>query len=332
MDLTKLITDLASAEGIGHIETAKEVAKSYLSKFAKITDTENYLLAEIGEGDTEIMLEAHLDEVGMIVTEITDDGFLTVTNVGSIDTRFLPSMPVKIYGKEVIKGVFTSVPPHLKKGDSVPDFDVCQIDTGKKDIGEIISLGDYVLFDAKPLALLGDRITSKALDNRVGVAAVIAAGEKIAEAKLPFKVSLLFPTGEELGLRGARVGAFNCTAEKCISVDVSFGDCPDVSPLKTAKLGSGAMIGVSPILNRDIFKRLEALAKENEIPCTLEVMGGTTSTDADVISLTKSGIPCGLVSIPLRNMHTPCEVVDVKDVRAVSELLVAFVKGEMVNE
>lgn len=332
MDLTKLITDLASAEGIGHIETAKEVAKSYLSKFAKITDTENYLLAEIGEGDTEIMLEAHLDEVGMIVTEITDDGFLTVTNVGSIDTRFLPSMPVKIYGKEVIKGVFTSVPPHLKKGDSVPDFDVCQIDTGRKDIGEIISLGDYVLFDAEPLALLGDRITSKALDNRVGVAAVIAAGEKIAEAKLPFKVSLLLPTGEELGLRGARVGAFNCTAEKCISVDVSFGDCPDVSPLKTAKLGSGAMIGVSPILNRDIFKRLEALAKENEIPYTLEVMGGTTSTDADVISLTKSGIPCGLVSIPLRNMHTPCEVVDVKDVRAVSDLLVAFVKGEMVNE
>ena len=332
MDLTKLITDLASAEGIGHIETAKEVAKSYLSKFAKITDAENYLLAEIGEGDTEIMLEAHLDEVGMIVTEITDDGFLTVTNVGSIDTRFLPSMPVKIYGKEVIKGVFTSVPPHLKKGDSVPDFDVCQIDTGRKDIGEIISLGDYVLFDAEPLALLGDRITSKALDNRVGVVAVIAAGEKIAEAKLPFKVSLLFPTGEELGLRGARVGAFNCTAEKCISVDVSFGDCPDVSPLKTAKLGSGAMIGVSPILNRDIFKRLEALAKENEIPYTLEVMGGTTSTDADVISLTKSGIPCGLVSIPLRNMHTPCEVVDVKDVRAVSELLVAFVKGEMVNE
>ena len=332
MDLTKIITDLASAEGIGHIETAKEVAKSYLSKFAKITDAENYLLAEIGEGDTEIMLEAHLDEVGMIVTEITDDGFLTVTNVGSIDTRFLPSMPVKIYGKEVIKGVFTSVPPHLKKGDAVPDFDACQIDTGRKDIGEIISLGDYVLFDAEPLALLGDRITSKALDNRVGVAAVIAAGEKIAEAKLPFKVSLLFPTGEELGLRGARVGAFNCTAEKCISVDVSFGDCPDVSPLKTAKLGSGAMIGVSPILNRDIFKRLEALAKENEIPYTLEVMGGTTSTDADVISLTKSGIPCGLVSIPLRNMHTPCEVVDVKDVRAVSDLLVAFVKGEMVNE
>ncbi len=332
MDLKKLITDLSAAEGIGHILGVKEVAKSYLSKFSEITDNDNYLLAEIGNGDTEIMLEAHLDEVGMIVTEITDDGFLTVTNIGSIDTRFLPSMPVKIYGKEVVKGVFTSVPPHLKKGDSTPDFDVCQIDTGRKDIGEIISLGDYALFDCEPTLLLNGRITSKALDNRVGVAAVIAAGEKLAEAKLPFKVSLLFPNGEELGLRGARVGAFNCSAKKCIAVDVSFGDCPDVPPSKTAKLGSGAMIGISPVLSRDIYKRLEALAKENEIPHTLEVMGGATSTDADVISLTKSGIPSGLISIPLRNMHTPCEVVDVKDVEAVTDLLLAFVKGEITNE
>ena len=332
MDLTKLITDLAAAEGIGHITNVKEIAKSCLSPFSKITDNENYLLAEIGEGNIEIMLEAHLDEVGMIVTEIADDGFLSVTNVGSIDTRFLPSMPVKIYGKEIVKGVFTSVPPHLKKGDPTPSFDNCQIDTGRKDIGEIISLGDYALFDYEPLLLLNGKITSKALDNRVGVAAVIAAGEKIAEMELPFKVSLLFPFGEELGLRGARVAAFSHTAKKCIAVDVSFGDCPDVSPLKTAKLGSGAMIGVSPILSRDIYKNLEKTAKKCEIPYTLEVMGGTTSTDADVITLTKEGIPSGLVSIPLRNMHTPCEVVDIKDVEAVTNLLAEFVKGEANNE
>jgi endoglucanase len=103
MNLNKLITDLAAANGIGHINEVKEVAKNYLSSFSKITDTENYLLAEIGEGETQLMLEAHLDEVGMIVTDLSDDGFLTVTNVGSIDARFLPSMPVKIYGKEVVK-------------------------------------------------------------------------------------------------------------------------------------------------------------------------------------------------------------------------------------
>ena len=150
--------------------------------------------------------------------------------------------------------------------------------------------------------------------------------------KLPFKVILLFPTGEELGLRGARVAAYNSGVKKSIVVDVSFGDCPDVSPSKTAKLGSGAMIGVSPVLSRDIYKKLESVAKENNIPYTLEVMGGTTSTDADVISLNQSGIPTGLVSIPLRNMHTPCEVLDEKDVAAVSTLLAAYVEGEITNE
>ncbi|MBE6761910.1 MAG: M20/M25/M40 family metallo-hydrolase [Ruminococcaceae bacterium] len=328
MDLKNLITELSAAAGIGHINDVKEVAKVYLSEFSKITDNENYLLAEIGEGEKVVMLEAHMDEVGMIVTEIFEDGFLSVTNVGSIDTRFLPSTTVKIYGKEVISGVFTSLPPHLGSGE-VANFDNIQIDTGRKDICEIVSKGDFVVFDAEPEELLGDRITSKALDNRAGMAAVIAAGEQIASLELPFKVILLFPTGEELGLRGARVAAYDKNISKCISVDVSFGDCPDVPPSKTAKLGSGAMIGVSPILSRDIYKKLEALAKENEIPYTLEVMGGTTSTDADVISLNQSGVPTGLVSIPLRNMHTPCEVVDIKDVEAVVQLLTAFVKGEM---
>ena len=103
MILKEVITDLASAAGIGHIGEVKEVAKKYLKPFAKITDNENYLLAEIGEGDKTIMLEAHMDEVGMIVTEVFPDGFLSVTNVGSIDTRFLPSEPVKIYGKETVR-------------------------------------------------------------------------------------------------------------------------------------------------------------------------------------------------------------------------------------
>ena len=331
MDLNKLITELSAASGIGHISEVKEVAKNYLSKFSKITDTENYLLAEIGKGEAALMLEAHSDEVGMIVTDVSDDGFLTVTNVGSIDTRFLPSMPVKIFGKEIVKGVFTSVPPHLKKDNAVPSFDLCKIDTGRKDIKDIVSLGDYVLFDYCPTNLLNGKITSKALDNRTGMAAVIAAGEKISQINLPFKVCLLFPSGEELGLRGARVGAFESDAKKCIVVDVSFGDCPDVSPAKTRKLGSGAMIGISPILDRGIYKKLEAVAKQKDIPYTLEIMGGATSTDADVISITKSGVPTGLISIPLRNMHTPCEVVSVSDVEAVANLLVEYAKEEEIN-
>lgn len=325
MKLKTLLSDLAAAEGIGHNRQVMDTLKEYLAPFSEIKKDDNYLAATIGKGEKTLMLEAHIDEVGMIVTSVCDDGFLKVTNVGSIDTRFLPSQPVKVLGKEVVKGVFTSLPPHLGEG-TVADFDNCCIDTGDKNIGEKVSQGDMVLFDAEPLWLKNDRLTSKALDNRSGVAAVVAAGEKISQLNLPFKTVLLFPTGEELGLRGARVAAFDSDADECISVDVSFGDCPDVSSTKTSKLGSGAMIGVSPILNRNIVNKLKALATANSIPYTLEVMGGTTSTDADVISITKQGIPTSLVSIPLRNMHTPSEVVDLKDLQAVTDLLVVYAK------
>lgn len=331
MNLKNLLIDLASAEGVGYLDTVSKVAKKHLEPISKVTKSENCFMAEFGEGDYTLMLEAHMDEVAMIVTEIFDDGFVSVSPVGSIDARLLPAQPVKIYGKQTVSGTFTSVPPHLKNDSSVPDFDTCKIDTGNINIGEKISLGDLVLFDAPAIELKGGRISGKALDNRAGMAAVITAAQKIADQKPNIKVVLLFPLGEELGLRGARVSAYNIDADECIVVDVSFGDCPEVPASKTAKLGSGAMIGISPVLSKNIYKKLEQLAKEDNIPYTLEVMGGTTSTDADVITLTKSGIPAGLISIPLRNMHTPCEVADINDINAVANLIASYAERGGLN-
>ena len=331
MDLKNLLIKLASSEGVGYMDTVADIAAKQLSPFSKVTKTDNCLMAEFGEGDYTIMLEAHMDEVAMIVTEVFDDGFLSVAPVGSIDARLLPAQPVKIYGKQTVSGTFTSVPPHIKNEDSVPSFDTCKIDTGDMAIGEKVSQGDLVLFDAPAIELKNNRISSKALDNRAGMAAVIMAAKKIATQNPKSKVVLLFPTGEELGLRGARVSAYDIPADECIVVDVSFGDCMEVPASKTAKLGSGAMIGISPVLDKNIYNKLKRLAKENGIPFTLEVMGGATSTDADVITLTRSGIPSGLISIPLRNMHTPAEVVDINDVKAVANLIAAYVEGGGLN-
>ena len=331
MDLKNLLITLASSEGVGYMDAVADIAAKQLSPFSKVTKTDNCLMAEFGEGDYTIMLEAHMDEVAMIVTEVFDDGFLSVAPVGSIDARLLPAQPVKIYGKQTVSGTFTSVPPHIKNEDSVPSFDTCKIDTGDMAIGEKVSQGDLVLFDAPAIELKNNRISSKALDNRAGMAAVIMAAKKIATQNPKSKVVLLFPTGEELGLRGARVSAYDIPADECIVVDVSFGDCMEVPASKTAKLGSGAMIGISPVLDKNIYNKLKRLAKENGIPFTLEVMGGATSTDADVITLTRSGIPSGLISIPLRNMHTPAEVVDINDVKAVANLIAAYVEGGGLN-
>lgn len=329
MELQALLMQCAGAVGIGHHRGIFEVIRSSLSPHFHLQETEQYLLAELSLGrEKTLLLEAHADEVGMIVTEVFDDGFLSVTSVGSVDGRFLPSTPVTVYGTKPVAGVFTSVPPHLKKEETCPSFEECYIDTGIKNIGEIVSLGDLVHFDAKPLPLQNGRLTGKALDNRTGVAAVITAANRLAEQKdCPVNLRLLFPLGEELGLRGARVGAFAHPADEAVVVDVSFGDHPEVPSHQTARLGSGAMIGCSPVLSRRISDRLVHHAKAAEIPYTLEVMGGTTSTDADVISVTATGIPTGLVSIPLRNMHTPCEVVDLADVAAVSDLLYHYAMG-----
>lgn len=333
MNLNQLVCSLTRAVGIGHQKEVFEIIKTNLSPAFEITENENFILAKMdNKSDYTIMLEAHIDEVGMIVTNISEDGFVSVEPIGSLDPRFLPSTPVKILGKETVFATFSSVPPHLKDDSECATFENCYIDTGRKDIGEIISLGDIAVFDYEPECLLKNRISSKALDNRTGVASVILASEKLATANCPVNVVLLFPLGEELGLRGARVGAFSVDANEAICVDVSFGDCPDVPASKTAKLGSGAMIGVSPVLNRKIYKSLEQTAKDKNIPYSLEVMGGTTSTDADIISLSRSGIPSALLSIPLRNMHTPVEVVDLRDIEAVSNLIYEYVLGGGQND
>ena len=327
-ELKKLLPALSKAACIGHHRQAMETAAGYLKEFSEVTLTPNGLRAAINRNsDYTLLLEAHIDEIGMIVTGVYDDGFLSVSPVGSVDGRFLPSTPVTVLGKEPVRGVFTSIPPHLKKEEETPGFDNCFIDTGNPEIKELVSPGDYALLEADPVLLANGRMTGKALDNRAGVAAVIAAAEKIARSNCPVNTVLLFPTGEELGCRGARTEVFATSADESISVDVSFGDCPDVPPHKTAPLDSGAMIGLSPVLSRGIYQRLAQVAEAFEIPHTREIMGGTTSTDADVIALTGTGIPAGLISVPLRNMHTPCEVISLRDVEAVAELIYRYVVG-----
>ena len=333
MKVKELIIKLCSAPAVCHIKEAVAVAEQELKTFSSVEVKDTYLRADIGcDNAKTVMLEAHIDQVAMIVTTVYDGGFLSVTPVGAIDGRFLPATPVKIYGKEVIKGVFTSVPPHLKSGSSCPDFDKCLIDTGRTDLKDIVSPGDMVFFDYSVADLKNDRLSSPGLDNRAGCAAVIAAAKKIAEEKLPIHTLVILSMGEELGLRGAKVAAYNAEVSTAIAVDVSFGDSPEVPANKTARLESGTMIGVSPVLNKDIYKNLERLAEKNNIPFTVEVMGGKTGTDADVISITRGGIPTGLLSIPLRNMHTPLEVVSVKDIDATARLIYEFVKEAAEND
>ena len=155
---------------------------------------------------------------------------------------------------------------------------------------------------------------------------MIRCAQLLQETTLSCRVTVLLSTREEVGSQGAETAAFREEPDMAIAVDVSFADQPGVPSHKCGKLSEGPMIGVSPVLDKNITETLKRLAKENEIPFQLEVMGGTTGTNADEINVTRGGVPCGLVSIPQRNMHTPAEICDHKDIENVARLLAAFIR------
>ena len=329
MDIKKLIISLSDAVGIGNIDSATKLARQELSKYAEVKDFGQIgLVATIDKGkDKNIMLEAHIDEVGFIVTSIFPDGFLKVTKVGGNDHRFLPATSVTVHAKNDIPAIFASTPPHLAKlKATAKDATDILLDTGLGEkVHECVSVGDFVTYDKKCIELAGDRLSGKSLDNRAGVACLIEVASRLYNKDLPCNLIICLSEAEEIGTRGAKTAAFANFADEAVAIDVTFADAPDISATKCGKLGKGAMIGISPVLSKKVSDKLFEVAKENHISYSAEVMGGATGTDADVISVTKEGIPSGLVSIPLRNMHTPVEVIDIKDIVSVCDILEAYV-------
>lgn len=295
-------------------------------------DTLGSVVASFGnpEAKRHILLDAHLDQIGMLVTSVDENGFLKVARDGGMDRRVLPGSRVVVYGKETLNGIVCCLPPHLTDGgeDHVPDITEMAVDVGltKEEANELVQPGDVVLLPGEPRRLLGSRVTGAALDDRAGCAALIRCAQLLQETTLSCRVTVLLSTREEVGSQGAETAAFREEPDMAIAVDVSFADQPGVPAHKCGKLSEGPMIGVSPVLDKNITETLKRLAKENEIPFQLEVMGGTTGTNADEINVTRGGVPCGLVSIPQRNMHTPAEICDLKDIENVARLLAAFIR------
>lgn len=304
-----------------------DLLREILAPFGEVrTDAVNNVICTFGEG-FHLLLDAHTDEVGMVVTSITDDGFLKVGACGGIDRRMLCGAEVSVWGKSEVKGIVCALPPHLIKAAEekrAPEISEISIDVGmrREDAEKIISLGDKITFKRHFTELIGRRISSNCLDDRAGVAAVILALDKLK--KLPIKVTALFSTQEELGTRGAKIGPYGLNVDESVAVDVSFGYTPNCRKEECGEVGKGAMIGISPTLDKNISDGLIAAAKKNGIKYQLEVMNGKTGTNADVISVSGCGIRSGLISIPLKYMHSPVEVIDMDDVESVAALIAAY--------
>lgn len=330
METVKLIEKLVSVPCVGgNEEKLAEMLKEILAPYGEVrVDSMNNVLCTFGKGH-HILLDAHIDEIGFVVTSITDDGFLKISPCGGVDRRMLLGAEVTVWGNEEIFGVISTLPPHLQKdGDEekVPEISELSVDIGlsKEKAEKLVPLGSKVTFKRHFTPLMGNQISSNCLDDRAGVASIILALDELK--KLPIKVTALLSTQEELGTRGAKIGPYGLNVDEAIAVDVSFGYTPGCEKEHCGEMGKGAMIGFSPTLDKSISNGLVAAAKENGIEYQLEVMSGRTGTNADVITISESGIKCGLLSIPLKYMHTPVEVVDTTDVESVAKLIVAYAK------
>ena len=325
-----VVFNLSESYASGAVEEASIIAENELSKYCKTVKSDQnmsfYGVIE-GQSDYTVMLDAHIDEIAFIVTDIDNNGFLTVSSAGGIDLRILPAKRVLIHGREKIPGVFISTPPHLADEEQdFTDITKLKIDTclGLK-AAELIKKGDIVTFFEKPQSLMGRRITGKSLDDRAGVAVILELARRLKDKILPINVVFSVVDGEELGMRGAIPQTFSIEPDEAIAVDVTFGVSPDVSENEGGMLGKGAMIGVSPVLSRQVTETLNTIASQKNIPYQNEIMGGKTGTDADVIALSGKGVKTGLISIPLRNMHTDCEIIDLSDVESVCDILENYI-------
>ena len=335
LELKNVIFDLSSADGVsGEESCAAQYALKYLKNYTDDCFIKNgNVIGNFGNrknGTPHILIYAHIDQVGLIVTNIYESGFIGFSNVGGIDRRLLPAQQVCIHGKKKLAGVVCSTPPHLSGSDNkinkIEDF---YIDTGMsfEAVSNIVEPGDRITFASMPKELLNDRITGPALDDRSGVASILYALELLRNQKYECSFSVTFSAQEELGERGAKIAAFDIDPDIALAVDVSFAYCLGDREYECGKMGQGPMIGISPSLSREISDKLIEISKNENIPYQLEVMNGLTSTNADQFSVNRTGCKACTVSIPLKYMHTPSEIIQIDDVENTGRLIAAYIRS-----
>lgn len=328
MTTIELLEKLTSPCGVaGEEESSFEALKGLFSKYGDVSkDPIGNIFIHRKGNKKHIILDAHLDTIGFVVTEITDEGFLRLAKVGGVDMRTVEGMELTVHGKEDVYAIVCTVPPHLSNGDSKVSVDgTCVADIGmnRERAESLVSVGDRVSFHSSFEKLGKNKVSATYIDDRGGIAVLLKALEYTETEN---EITIVCSAQEETGGTGAICAAFNIDGDLSLSVDVSFARTPDSNPKECGKMNGGAMIGFSPILSREYSEMLVEIAKENKIPYQKEIMSGKTGTNADHISISKGGIPSALVSLPQRYMHTSIEVADVRDIEACARLIAKFLE------
>lgn len=276
-----------------------------------------------------LMIEAHCDEIGLIVTSVTDEGYLTFTNVGGVDERTLPQTEVVVHGKEDLWGVIGIKPDYLLEQGKTVKIKEMAVDTGldADKVRELVSVGDSVSI-AQSVGKLGKKqFSGKSLDDRASVAAILTVMKKICGEDINIDVYAAIAVQEEVGCRGGKTSAYGIDPDMAVAIDVCHGITPDNSD-NAFEVGTGTVISVGPNLHPKLTNKLFDVAERYGIKVNKDVDGGNTGTDAWEIQVSRDGVPTALLSIPLKYMHTSVETLAVSDVKATVKLLTQFIREQ----
>lgn len=334
----QFLKDLLNTPGTSGVEqNVQNVVRAFVSDFAEdvTTDVHGNVLATVNSGgNPTILLDAHCDQIGLIVRHIDSYGFLRVNPVGGWDMQILLGQRLLVHTEEgPIPGVIARKPIHLLDPEErkiVPKMKDLWIDIGSASEAEtrsIVRIGDPVTPEPCLRELRNGRLSGIAMDDRTGVWVIMTALRKLSEANPTAKIVAVSAVQEEIGLRGATTSCFNVNPDVAIAVDVTHAtDCPGIDPNEFGKIeiGKGPVIVRGPNANPEVFRLLSKAAEANQIPVQINALGYPASNDGAAIQVTRGGCATGLVTIPNRYMHSPVELVAESDLEQAVSLIAAF--------
>ncbi len=276
-----------------------------------------------------IMLAAHMDAIGLMVTRV-HRGFIWITEIGGVDARVLPGQPVTVHGREPLPGIVATTPPHLLSPadrEKPARLDQLMIDVGlpASRVAALVRVGDLVSFAQPAFEMQSDWLVAKSLDNRASVAALTVCLDALQGRRHTWDVVAVATAQEEETLGGASSSAFGLAPDLAIAVDVTFAAGPGQPEHQTFSLGDGPTLGWGPNLHPKLHRALADVASKTEIPIRTEAMPMHSGTDAYAIQISREGIPTAVIGLPLKHMHTPVEVVSLKDINRAGRLIAEFI-------
>jgi len=337
-NLTQFLTELISAPGLSGYE--KPVSDLIERAWQPLTDEIHH--SRLGslhalkrgggpEPRPSLLFATHMDAIGLMVTGISEE-FLHVTEIGGLDPRVLPGQIVTVHGREDLPGVIVQPPAHLlpsgHHSGPIP-LEHLLVDTGQtsRDLSRKVRVGDLISFAQPPIQMDGELLAGHSLDNRASVAALTSCLEVLQNRSTLWDVWAVATTQEEETMGGASTSAFQIRPSLAVAIDVTFGASPGSPNHLTFPMGKGPVLGWGPNIHPGLHKAFKELADRLEIPYKIEIMPRHSGTDAYGLQVVAEGVPTMVLSIPLRYMHTPVEMISMKDINRAGRLLAEFAAG-----